>query len=166
MLDSSVVIFNSFAYFFSPTKNVVINNSRREYCALCLNHLMIFFIYIFCDRQEELWPNNRVVWVGRDLRRSLVQSPALSRVSCEIRQGSSELYPVRSWKLPLMKDWTTSLGDLFQWLSSCWKCFSFYQLESLVSAYLCCFLSFAMHLYNEFGFIFSKATLQVLKAVF
>lgn len=40
--------------------------------------------------------DHRIIQVRRDLGRSLAQALAQSRVSCEIRIGYSELYPVRS----------------------------------------------------------------------
>lgn len=44
----------------------------------------------------ELW-NSRITQVGGYLGESLVQAPAQSGVSSEVRNGSSGLRPVRSW---------------------------------------------------------------------
>lgn len=63
--------------------------------------------------------------VERCLRRSLIQPSAQSRVNSKIRPGFSELYPVRSWKHPMMET-AQALGSnhSLAWLSS-WQALRF-----------------------------------------
>lgn len=42
----------------------------------------------------------RITWIGRDLRRSIVQPSAQSRVTCELRPGCSMICSVDSWQGP------------------------------------------------------------------
>lgn len=61
--------------------------------------------------------DHRIIQVGRDLRRSLVQTSAQRRDRHAVRWGSSGLYSARFWKPPAMENCTTSLGNLFQCLT-------------------------------------------------
>lgn len=57
--------------------------------------------------------------VGRNLRRSLAQSPAQSKVRCQVRPGCWGLYLIWSWKSPRMEMakclWATSAKCLSLW---------------------------------------------------
>lgn len=80
----------------------------------------------------------RIMQVGRDVRRFLVQSAAQGTICFEVLWGCSGLYPVRSSKPPRMElpqpCWVTSLSA---WLFSQEKGSSLYPLwVSLTSVYL------------------------------
>lgn len=60
---------------------------------LC-NHLPWCFFFSYAQR---------IIQVGRDLRRFVVRPPDQSRVSAEVRPGCSGYYSIRSWKPPRME---------------------------------------------------------------
>lgn len=60
-----------------------------------LESLDRFFVYFVIGRRRRS-DQIREVFIGKDLSRSLVNSPAQSRVGCEIRSGCSGLGPGRS----------------------------------------------------------------------
>lgn len=83
-----------------------------------------------------------VIYVGGNLRKSLVQPPLPSRVSCESRPGCSELCPIGSWKSPgtetAQSPWASCAPA---WTYSGWKCFLYPVWTSLVSTHACCLSS-------------------------
>ena len=81
---------------------------------------------------------HRTIQVGRDPRRSLVQCPAQSRVSCGITPGCSGLF-INSWKRARTD---TSQRQRHHNLSGqWWKCFPLYPVWIPFSIFAWCLLS-------------------------
>lgn len=53
--------------------------------------------------------DHTITWIGRGLRKSVVQSSAQSRITCELRPGCSRICPVGSWQGPRL-----SLHNIFK----------------------------------------------------
>lgn len=81
-----------------------------------LKYLNLFWVIIHssgncCSRPQ----GHRIIQDGRDLRRSLVQPPAGNRIICEIRLGSSGIYPAGCWKPPNMHKPFSTDASLSLW---------------------------------------------------
>lgn len=89
--------------------------------------------------------DHRIVWIGRHLKRSLVQTSAQSRDRNEVGWGSSGLYSAQSWKPAVMQNCITSPGNLFQGLTVHTQ--RFFLIASLnFSSFNLCPLSLVLHL--------------------
>lgn len=93
-------------------------------------------------RQEMQSHDHRVIQVGRDLERSLVQPSAQNRSSSEVRPGSSALFPVGSWKSP-----RTETTQLFWATCSTLQLLSLYPVSLYIQfvSFCACYLSSSHH---------------------
>lgn len=142
---------------------------RRMEKPVCLMHWFcspLLYLGVFCKLQYGPWIKLYVLRttvpfsLEGELRRSLVQPPTQSRGCYEIRSGSSGLYLVWSWKPPVMETaWALWETCSTSWLSSWCKSFPLYPIRtSLISNFICCFLSSTVH-HRAF------ANLKLLKAM-